>query len=104
MEQAEITEAQKMALRADAEKSHYEERKAEVAALLRATLDAGSTGLWTIGEYTNLDKRIPILNASGHTIAWVDNDDTQDGPGNANLIVKGYHALVGLCEELERKS
>jgi fructoselysine-6-P-deglycase FrlB-like protein len=58
---------------------------------------------WRQQKYSRLDKRIAIV-AKGmeHApLAWVDNDDTQDGPANARLIIRAVNSHDALLAAAE---
>lgn len=51
-------------------------------------------GFWQIVPFTAIDKRICIAaDKSRLPLAWVDNDDTMDGPANARLIAAAPRML-----------
>jgi hypothetical protein len=62
-----------------------------------------TTGKVRQKKHSVLDKRIPII-VSGleHApIAWIDNDDTEDGPANARRLVQCWNShdeLVEACK------
>jgi len=56
-----------------------------------------TAGDWRVVPHRAIDKRIEIQ-ANGVPIAWVDNDDTDDGPDNAKLMALAPRLLAMLQE------
>lgn len=54
---------------------------------------------WKVLRFTDIDKRIEIASTDG-AICWVDNDDTEDGPANAEFITlacNSHYDLIWAC-------